>query len=70
MKQPTIKVTDIHGKDLGTKKVMSVEWKADGEIWMVLIDFMESGNSKDYSAYFKQENEFRNIHGNLKGELC
>lgn len=69
MKQPKIKITDTNGKDWGYKKVMSMHWDNDGRLWVVNVDFMESGNSNEFSPFYNYTGEFTNVHGNLKGEI-
>jgi hypothetical protein len=69
MKQPKIKITDTNGKDWGYKKVMSMNWDNDGRLWVVNVDFMESGNSNEFSPFYNYTGEFTNVHGNLKGEI-
>jgi len=68
-KQPMMKITDTNGKDWGFKKVMSMNWDNDGKLWSVLIDFMENGNSNDFSPFYNYTGEFINQHGNLKGKI-
>lgn len=76
MKQPKIHVTDINGNtDWGLKPVKAIHWGSDNEISSVSVDFMENGNSNDYSPFYNyshlliEEGELINAHGNLKGVL-
>lgn len=69
MKQPIMRVTDIHGNDFGYKKIMKMSWDNDGHLWCVSIDFMDSGNSNEFSPFYNYTGEFVNNHGNLKGEI-
>ena len=69
MKQPKIKITDTNGKDLGCKKVMSMNWDSDGRLWVVSVDFMEDGNSNEFLPFYNYTGEFVDVHGNLKGEI-
>lgn len=70
MKQPFMLVTDNQGNDYGLKKVMLIRFDDNGILCMVSIDFMESGNSNDFSPFYnKGDGEFTNIHGNLKGKI-
>lgn len=64
-----MRVTDTNGRDWGLKKIMSMNWDSDGLLWIVKVDFMESGNSNDFSAFYNHTGEFISIHGNLIGEL-
>jgi hypothetical protein len=69
MKQPKMKVTDSNGKDWGCKKVMSMNWDNVGKLWVVSIDFIESGLSYEFISFYNHSGEFKNVHGNLKGEI-
>lgn len=69
MKQPKIKITDTNGKNWGHRKIISMNWNNIGVLWLITVDFMESGNSNDFATFYDYDNtsEFTNIHGNLKG---
>lgn len=69
MKQLKIKITDTNGKDWGYKKVMSMNQDNYGRLYMVIIDFMEFGNSNEFSPFYNYTGEFINVHGNLKGKI-
>jgi len=71
MKQPKVKVTDINGKEWGFKKVTSMNWDHLGNLWMISVDFMETGISGEMSPFYDYDRtgEFVNRHGNLKAKL-
>ena len=71
MKQLEIRITDIHGKNWGIKKVMSCNWDEEGNLWVVNVNFMETNNSNDYAPFYDYKNsgKFNNISGNLIGKL-
>ena len=68
MKQLKVKVLDTNGsKDWGYKKVMSMHWNINGKLYLIMVDFMESGS--DFSAFYNYTGEFINRHGNLKAKF-
>lgn len=69
MKQPKMRVTSTQGKDWGYKRVVSMHWDNNERLWLVNIDFMESGNSNDFLSLYNHTGEFISSQGNLKGEL-
>lgn len=69
MIQPKMRVIDTNGKDWGYKPVMSMNWDSNGRLWMVSIDFIESGNSNEFLPLYNHPFGFANYHGNLKGEI-
>ena len=75
MKQLKLKITDLNGKHWGDKKIMSMNWDDDGKVWMIDVDFMETGNSNDFTPFYyygvnkNHSGEFLNLGGNLKGEI-
>jgi hypothetical protein len=71
MNQPKINIVDKHGKTYGPKNVISLNWNNDGHLWMILVDFMGSKSSDDFSPFYDYDNtgEFVNVHGNLKGTI-
>lgn len=69
MKQPKIRIKDLNGKDWGDKKVVSMHWK-DSLLWLIVVDFMDDGNSNDYLAfYIKDSGKYISENDNLIGEL-
>jgi hypothetical protein len=69
MKQPKIRITDVHGTNFGIKNVTSVGWNIDGGLVEIKVDFM--GNYYDLMAMYDIDctGIFTNNPGNLKGEL-
>ena len=65
MKQPKIKITDIHGQDWGIKKVKTLHWNLEGKLNTIQVDFTETMGMYDLD----DEGVFTNTHGNLKGVL-
>lgn len=69
MKQPKMRIKDLNGKDWGDKKVISMHWK-DSLLWLIVVDFMDNGNSNDYLAfYIKDKGKYISENDNLIGEL-
>ena len=69
MKQLKVRVKDNTGYDWGMKKVISAHWNAQGELETLVVNFMESENSNDYSAFNKQGDEYINRAGNLIAKI-
>jgi hypothetical protein len=69
MKQPKMKIIDIHGKEWGEKNVRSINWDHSGNLWVVNVDFMGDDNSNGFLPFYNYTGEFVSVHGNLKGEL-
>jgi hypothetical protein len=65
MKQPKIKITDIHGKDWGIKKVKTLHWNLDGKLNTIQVDFSRTMDMYDLD----DEGVFTNPHGNMKGVI-
>jgi len=69
MRQLKVRVKDNTGHDWGIKKVISAHWNTQGELGTLVINFMESENSNDYSAFDKQGDEYINRNGNLIAKI-
>ena len=65
MKQPKIKITDIHGKDWGVKNVKTLHWNLDGKLNTIQVDFTETMDMYDID----DKGVFTNTHGNMKGVI-
>lgn len=46
---------------------MSMHWNINGKLYLIMVDFMESGS--DFSAFYNYTGEFINRHGNLKAKF-
>lgn len=69
MKQPKMRIKDLNGKDWGDKKVISLHW-SNSLLWIIIVDFMDDGNSSDYLAfYIKDRGKYISENENLIGEL-
>lgn len=71
MKQLKIKITDVNGKDWGYKKIMSMSWDNQGNLYMIMVNFMESDIASNFAPFYDYNNtgEFTNNAGNLKGKI-
>ena len=68
MKQPELEITDLNGKSIGKKTVMSLHWDGMGRLWVVTVDFMREGIG-DLTFYLEDNGEYISINKNLKGTL-
>ena len=67
--QLKVRVKGNSGHDLGVKKVISAHWNTQGELGTLVVNFMESENSNNYSAFNKQGDEYINRAGNLIAKI-
>ena len=65
MKQPKIKITDIHGQDWGIKKVKTIHWNIEDKLNTIEVEF--SGTMTMYDL--DDEGVFTNPQGNMKGVI-
>lgn len=65
MKQLNIKITDIHGKDWGVRKIKTLCWNLEGNLNTIQVDF--SGTMDMYDL--DNEGIFTNPQGNMKGVI-
>lgn len=69
MKQPEIKVTSTSGVDFGYRKIVSMNWDREVRLWVVNVDFMGTGDSTGYLAFYNYTGEFLSANENLRGEI-
>lgn len=65
MKQPKIRVWDIHGQDYGIKTVTAVNWNNDGEVVSIMVNYLDSDMYP--MVMIAEGNLFKNLKGNLIG---
>jgi hypothetical protein len=70
MKRPYMLIKDIDAKDYGAKKVMQISWIGDDHIFLVMVEFID-GSADSCVPFYNHNNDniFKNIYGNLIGEL-
>ena len=69
MKQPTIRIKDVNGKDYGIKNVTQLNWSRRGNISSIVVDFMGDGRDLMFMMDYDSDGIFRNQFNNLEGKL-